>query len=176
MKNIFAFLLLVMVLGTGTASANPNNSCWGEATAIFAQMGEMGEHSSAQAEPRLGLANLARALFDLGIIAEPTLGALADFVAAELGLVLEKCLTNQAAVMAAESAAETNAACWGQASAVFAQLGEMGAHSSSQANPRIGLRNLARLLFELGVIADDSMAALGAFVADELGLSIEACQ
>ncbi len=67
------------------------------------------------------------------------------------------------------------ASCWGQASAVFAQLGEMGPHSSQQPNPRLGLRNLARALFEAGVIPDDTMAALGAFVADALGLSLEAC-
>jgi hypothetical protein len=53
MKKVVAFLLLVSVLGTGPAWANPNNSCWGEATAIFAQLGEMGEHSSAQAESLL---------------------------------------------------------------------------------------------------------------------------
>ena len=73
-------------------------------------------------------------------------------------------------------AADTNDnACWGQATAVFAQMGEMGEHSSQQSNPRLGLRNLARLLFEAGVIPDDSMQSLGVFVADELGLSIDAC-
>ena len=65
--------------------------------------------------------------------------------------------------------------CWGQASAVFAQMGLMGEHSSQQPNPRLGLRNLARALADLGVIPDDSMASLGAFVAAELGLEIEAC-
>lgn len=78
------------------------------------------------------------------------------------------------AVPTAASAAAPQA-CWGQASKVFAETGEMGAHSSDQATPRLGLRNLARSLEEGGVIADDSMAALGAFVAAELGLSIDAC-
>jgi len=41
--------------------------------------------------------------------------------------------------------------------------------------PRLGLRNLARALYEQGVIPDDSMQALGVVVANELGLSIEAC-
>ena len=81
-------------------------------------------------------------------------------------------LDDDALVVAAAPGA---AACWGQASKVFAQLGEMGDHSSQQANPRLGLRNLARALADLGVIADDSMASLGAFFAAELGLSIEAC-
>lgn len=69
-----------------------------------------------------------------------------------------------------------NAACWGQASAVFAKMGDMGLHSSQQETPRLGLKNLARELYDMGVIADDSMEALGAFVSDQLGLSIESCQ
>jgi hypothetical protein len=67
-------------------------------------------------------------------------------------------------------------ACWGQATAVFARMGEMGMHASQQANPRLGLRNLARQLYEQGVIAEPTMQALGAFVASELGLSVESCQ
>lgn len=66
-------------------------------------------------------------------------------------------------------------ACFGQASAVFAQMGEMGDHASGFPTPRLGLRNLARALFDAGVLPDDSMTALGGFVANELGLSIEAC-
>ena len=65
--------------------------------------------------------------------------------------------------------------CWGQATRVFAQTGEMGEHASQQPTPRLGLRNLARALYDAGVLDDDSMAALGAFVADELGLGIDAC-
>ena len=66
-------------------------------------------------------------------------------------------------------------ACWGQATAAFAQTGVMGEHSSSQTNPRLGLRNLARALAEAGIIPDDSMHSLGVFVTNELGLSIDAC-
>jgi hypothetical protein len=65
--------------------------------------------------------------------------------------------------------------CWGQATAVFAHMGEMGEHASQEPTPRDGLRNLARLLADDDVIPNDSMAALGAFVADALGLSVEAC-
>jgi hypothetical protein len=72
-------------------------------------------------------------------------------------------------------AAPSDKACWGQATKVFAQTGVMGEHASQQANPRSGLRNLARALYEDGVIPDDSMQALGAFVAEALDLSIEAC-
>jgi len=71
--------------------------------------------------------------------------------------------------------AASTSACWGQATSVFAAMGEMGTHSSQQSNPRLGLRNLARALYDDGVIPDDSMEALGAFVASELGLSIDAC-
>ena len=65
--------------------------------------------------------------------------------------------------------------CWGQATAVFAQTGEMGEHASQQPTPRLGLRNLARAFADAGIIPDDSMQSLGAFVANELGLTIEAC-
>ena len=70
----------------------------------------------------------------------------------------------------------TGAACWGAATAVFAQMGEMGAHASQQPTPRLGLANLARALYEAGAIDAPTLSALGAFVAAELGLSIEACQ
>lgn len=77
--------------------------------------------------------------------------------------------------VAPAEAAPPSAACWGQASAVYAQTGEMGAHASAQGTPRAGLRNLARSLYAAGIIPDDSMTSLGQFVAAELGLSIEAC-
>ena len=70
---------------------------------------------------------------------------------------------------------DTPDACWGQATAVFAKTGEMGEHASQEATPRLGLRNLARALAEQGVIEDDSLQTLGAFVASALGLTIEAC-
>jgi hypothetical protein len=66
-------------------------------------------------------------------------------------------------------------ACWGQATRVFAAMGVMGEHASQYETPRLGLRNLARALYESGVIADDSMQSLGAFVATVERLSIDAC-
>lgn len=77
--------------------------------------------------------------------------------------------------VATSSAAPSSNACWGQASKVFAQMGLMGEHSSSFPTPRLGLRNLARVLAAEGIIPDDSMQSLGAFVAGELGLEIDAC-
>lgn len=73
------------------------------------------------------------------------------------------------------AASPASSACWGQASRVFAEMGVMGEHASSFESPRVGLRNLARSLAADGTIEDDSMQALGAFVADELRLSIDAC-
>ncbi len=166
---------LLLLLSLSAPAHSAPNSCWGEATEAFAQMGMMGEHASQQSNPRLGLANTARALYDIGVLSEPTLGALADYLMAELGLSLNRCLSPESAVMMAEKQAAENAACWGQASAVFARMGLMGQHSSSFASPRLGLRNLARALAEMGVIPDDSMASLGGFVAADLGLSIDAC-
>ena len=72
-------------------------------------------------------------------------------------------------------AGANNRACWGQATAVFARMGEMGEHASQFPTPRLGLRNLARALYDAGEIEDDSMQALGQFVVEALGLEIEAC-
>src|SRR5215470_7091803 len=76
-----------------TASAAPSpQACWGQATKVFAATGELGQHASSEPTPRLGLANLARALFDQGVIPAPTLQALGAFVAAQLGLSIEACM------------------------------------------------------------------------------------
>lgn len=75
----------------------------------------------------------------------------------------------------AEAGTSNTKACWGQASRVFARMGMMGVHASQEETPRLGLRNLARALYEMGVLPDDSLQSLGRFVADELGLSIDAC-
>jgi hypothetical protein len=81
-------------------------------------------------------------------------------------------------VPAAASAEPAESSCWGQASAVFAQMGRMGDHASEFETPRLGLRNLARSLYESGEfgLPDDSMSSLGAFVAAAEGLEIDACR
>ena len=73
------------------------------------------------------------------------------------------------------AAAPADKACWGQATKVFAALGDMGIHSSSQSTPRSGLMNLARDLYDDGVISSPDLQALGVFVASSLGLTVEAC-
>jgi hypothetical protein len=90
-------------------------------------------------------------------------------------LIIAVLLLSALLIPTTAQAAPSDNACWGQATRVFAQTGEMGQHSSQQATPRLGLANLARALYDAGVIADDSMQALGAFVAADLGLSIDAC-
>ena len=71
--------------------------------------------------------------------------------------------------------ARSDRACWGEATEALARLGQMGYHASHQDNPRLGLANVARLLYDLGVLPDDSIQALGAFLSSALGLSIESC-
>ena len=66
------------------ASAVPDGSvpmnCWGVVTSQFARADRgIGEHSSSQTNPRLDLGNVAKALFDQGLISDPhvsDLGAL----------------------------------------------------------------------------------------------------
>jgi hypothetical protein len=55
-------------------------------------MGVMGEHASQEATPRIGLANLADALADAGIIPEGTMEALGVFVSSALNLSIDACL------------------------------------------------------------------------------------
>ena len=58
----------LLALPAGAAPANPR--CWGVVTSQRATtLHDMGTHSSAQDEPRLGLGNFARLLFDLGLTA-----------------------------------------------------------------------------------------------------------
>jgi hypothetical protein len=94
MRSLIAALAvaLALVTASGLAAADtPEESCWGQASAVFAQTGELGAHASQEATPRLGLANLAQALYDQGVLDEPTLSALGAFVAAEMGLSIEAC-------------------------------------------------------------------------------------
>jgi hypothetical protein len=91
-----AALAAAATLGVGqlTASAaTPNDhACWGQATRVFAATGELGQHASSEPTPRLGLANLARALFAEAVIPAPTMQALGAFVSAQLGLSIDACV------------------------------------------------------------------------------------
>jgi hypothetical protein len=89
-------LTLAATLGVApltAAAATPNSqACWGQATKVFAATGELGQHASSEPTPREGLANLARSLFDQGVIPAPTLQALGAFVTAQLGLSIDACM------------------------------------------------------------------------------------
>jgi hypothetical protein len=95
MKKVVVLLSLVLmvlvIIAPGNAEAS-EPQCWGQATAVFAQMGVMGEHASQEATPRIGLANLADALADAGIIPEGTMEALGVFVSSALNLSIDACL------------------------------------------------------------------------------------
>ena len=65
-KSMLVAAILVLALPaasgnwglTEVQAAQGPQSCWGQATKVFAQMGEMGEHASEQGNPRIGLRNL----------------------------------------------------------------------------------------------------------------------
>ncbi len=68
-------------------------------------------------------------------------------------------------------------ACFGLVAAAYAQLGLQGEHSSSFAGePRIGLANLAVLLYEAGAISEPTMTGLGIFLNEAEGLDIAVCE
>ena len=98
MKKVIILLALIFVFSLVLAPVPAEayeQDCWGQATAVFAQMGEMGEHASQEPTPREGLANLARQLYDdgNGVLAEPTLQALAAWlVSIDPNLTVDACM------------------------------------------------------------------------------------
>jgi hypothetical protein len=98
-RAVIVAAFAVAALGSGVVAAAPAASaapspqaCWGQATAVFAATGELGQHASSEPTPREGLANLAQALYDQGVIPAPTMQALGAFVAAQLGLSIDACM------------------------------------------------------------------------------------
>ena len=89
---VFLVTLIMLLSATSVLADADDSACWGQASAVFAQTGIMGEHSSEQTVPRMGLANLARSLYDLGVIEEPTMQALGQFVAEAEGLEIDACM------------------------------------------------------------------------------------
>lgn len=95
-KTLGVFMLAVIVT---LAAAQPvladkpaNPNCWGVVSSQRAVAeGDIGEHASSQEEPRLGLGNFARLLYDLGLSAGPHISDAAT-VAADLdGLESTQC-------------------------------------------------------------------------------------
>ena len=91
MRKVFISLAAASVLTATPGSAAPasqrssqtnTNNCWGVVSAQLAHVeGGLGEHTSSQASPRLGLGNVARLFYDMGYIESPTLSALGSFLA-----------------------------------------------------------------------------------------------
>lgn len=56
--------------------------------------------------------------------------------------------------------------CWGVVSSQLAHVeGGIGGHTSAQATPRLGLGNVARLFYSMGLIDDPSVSSLGSLLA-----------
>lgn len=92
MSGLVILLLLLSVM-PALAGTDNYEACWGQATAVYAQMGEMGEHASTQPTPRDGLANLAQQLYDGEILADDTVQALAAWlVSIDPDLTVEACM------------------------------------------------------------------------------------
>jgi hypothetical protein len=98
MRKVTVALVLVAALALlalpALAGTDNEAACWGQATAVFAQMGEMGEHASEQVVPREGLGNLARRLYyEEGVLDGPTLQDLAAWlVSIDPDLTIEACM------------------------------------------------------------------------------------
>jgi hypothetical protein len=86
MRRFFALVASTVAAAVAqSAAADPpaNPSCWGVVTAqrALAEQG-IGEHTSSQETPRLGLGNVAQLFFDLGITSSPHISDLATLLAA----------------------------------------------------------------------------------------------
>jgi hypothetical protein len=84
--------LAALAAGPVAAAAPADPNCWGAVTAQRAvAVGDVGEHSSAQATPRSGLGNVARALFDLGLTSGPHVSDLGTTLATLDGIEATAC-------------------------------------------------------------------------------------
>jgi hypothetical protein len=88
-----AGLLIAGIIAGPAAAAGPdNNNCWSVVTSQRATTaGDIGTHASSQDSPRLGLGNVARVLFDLGLISGPTVWDLGSGLATLDGLDATSC-------------------------------------------------------------------------------------
>lgn len=80
---ILAALLVAVIPQVALADKPANPNCWGVVTAqrALAEQG-IGRHASGQATPRLGLGNVARLFFELGITSSPHISDLGSLLAA----------------------------------------------------------------------------------------------
>jgi hypothetical protein len=89
-----AGLVASPAFAAGTPGGPDGQWCWGVVTGQRASTyHDLGSHISAQSEPRLGLANVARLFFSLGIIDEATVYALGTYLASVDGLSATGCVS-----------------------------------------------------------------------------------
>jgi len=89
---IVVTVAMTAVLATPAGAAPANPSCWGVVTSQRATtLHDIGTHSSAQAEPRMGLGNFARFLFDMGLTAGTHISDTATVAAALDGIPETSC-------------------------------------------------------------------------------------
>ena len=79
---ILALFLVAATYAPAFADGPTNPNCWGKVTSQRAStVHDVGEHASNQAEPRAGLGNLARTLYELGITSGPHVSYMGSFLA-----------------------------------------------------------------------------------------------
>jgi hypothetical protein len=54
-------------------------------------------------------------------------------------------------------------------------VGDIGEHTSGQPTPHMGLRNFARFLYDLGLLAGDHPSDLGSVAAELDGIDATSC-
>jgi hypothetical protein len=98
-KNVRRLMVLVSMLLVIAATVTPaladgptHPNCWGTVTSQRAStFHDVGQHSSSQSSPRLGLGNVARALYDAGLTSGPHVSDLGSFLASVDGLDETSC-------------------------------------------------------------------------------------
>lgn len=92
-SDLIGLILALAAAQPVWANAPDNPNCWGVVTSQRAvAVGDIGEHASSFAgEPRLGLGNVARLLFDLGLTAGPHVSDLGSFLATVDGIAATEC-------------------------------------------------------------------------------------
>ena len=88
-----ALLLVMVAVVPALADGSPTNpNCWGTVTSQRASTyHDIGQHVSSQSEPRAGLGNVARQLYDLGLTSGPHVSDLGSFLASIDGLDATQC-------------------------------------------------------------------------------------
>src|SRR6266496_2705447 len=90
---VLTLLLVAVTVVPAFADGSPTNpNCWGTVTSQRASTyHDVGQHVSSQSEPRTGLGNVARQLYDLGLTNGPHVSDLGSFIASVDGLDATQC-------------------------------------------------------------------------------------